>query len=140
MDARPADWVEPGDPADPKLATKRIVHLVVGLLAFAGAILAFYFLVFYGGLLFGIGLLFEVITELGQPAKGQDGSGSMLFLPALMVISGLCLAVGLLDIAFRTFMGKPYPSRSTVLRFCLISLTLAAATMVAVGLLHFSGR
>ncbi|MDG3006121.1 hypothetical protein [Paludisphaera mucosa] len=57
----------------------------------------------------------------------------MIMIPAIMVIAGLCLAFGLLDVTFRAVTRKPFPSVSTIVRFFLISLTLVVATMIAVG-------
>ncbi len=135
MSTKPADWVEPGDPVDPKLPANRTVVFIVGLLALAGAALAFYFLLVQGGLLLVIGFMFELLSLLEPQPGGQDGFGSMLMLPAIMVVSGLCLAFGLLDIAFRGIARKPFPSRSSFIRFCLISLTLVGSTALAVGIL-----
>ena len=132
MNAKPADRAESGDPVNPKPPANRTLAFVLGLLALVGAALALCFLLFEGGLLLAIGFLFEIISHLAPPARGPEVFDSMLILPAVMVVSGLCLAFGLLDIAFRAFTRKPFPSGSTLLRFCLISLTLIVATVTAV--------
>lgn len=134
MTNQPADWVEPGDPVEAKPATNRTLQLVIGLLAFAGAALAFYFLFFQGGVLLVIGMLFELISLVGAPAGGKgDGDGALLMLPAIMVVSGLFLAYGLLDIAIRAATGKPMPGGSAIVRFCLIALMIVVATAIAIG-------
>ncbi|MDG3006123.1 hypothetical protein [Paludisphaera mucosa] len=71
MNTQPTDWVVPGDSADPKPSPNRTIQLVVGLLAFAGAGLAFYFLLLQGGLLLGIGFLVEILSMIAPPAGGQ---------------------------------------------------------------------
>jgi hypothetical protein len=131
MNTQPEAWVEPNDPGEAKAPPHRITGPIVGLLALLGAVLAFYFLFFHGGLLLAIGFLFELIALLGPPQG--EGVGSLLMLPAAMVTSGLCLAFGLLDIAYRGLTRKPFPGWSTLLRFFLISLTLVVATMISVG-------
>jgi len=137
MNIQPAFHVESDDHAEPKPLFNKSAKFAVGLLALAGAALAFYFLIIQGGFLLAIGFLFEIISLIG-PSQDQDGVGSMLLLPAVMVVGGLCLAFGLLDLAFRGLSGKPLPSRGSVLRFCLISAVLIVATVIAVSMLTWS--
>ena len=134
MNTEPADRVEPGDPVASKLAGNRTLGFIVGLVALVGVVLAFY-LFFEGGILLAIGFVVELFSSLSPPAGGKDGSGSLLMLAATMVVSAVCIALGLLDIAFRGLARKPLPGRSSLIRFCLITLTLVGVTALAVGIL-----
>src|SRR3954447_15721418 len=134
MNTEPADRAEPGDPVAPKLLANRTLGFIVGLFALVGVVLAFY-LFFEGGILLAIGFVVEVFSSLSPPAGGKDGSGSLLMLAAIMVVSAVCLALGLLDLAFRGLARKPLPSRSSLIRFCLITLTLVGVTALAVGIM-----
>mgnify|MGYP006876308556 CR=1 FL=1 len=107
------------------------LRLAIGLVSFIGAVFAIYFLLIQGGVLLVIGVLVEVISRLGPP-EDQDAFGSILFLPAMMVVSGLCLGSGLVDLACRGLAGKPLTGKRSVLRLFLIALTLIFVTVIAV--------
>ncbi|WP_165252342.1 hypothetical protein [Paludisphaera soli] len=139
MNHRLEDAIEPGDLAAPASPTEvrssleAAARLAVGLLALAGAGLVFAFLLAPGWFVLTAGFLFEMLA-MKEP-RAIAGGVSLLMIAAMLIVLGLCLAFGLLVVAFRGITRSPFPGLWGSLRFVLITLTLVVATAVAVGLL-----
>jgi hypothetical protein len=139
MNDRPGDRAAIGALAGPEPSTGsesslvRTARVVVGLSALALAGLAFAFLLAHGWFVLTAGFLFEVLA-LMEPRAIQGGV-SLLMIAAMLIVLGLCLACGLLVVAFRGLTRRAFPGLRGYLGFVLITLALVAATAVAVGLL-----
>lgn len=123
---------DPIQAGGPRFLHSRGFRLAIGMSAFIGSVLAIYLVLIRGGVLLVICFFVAAFARLGPP-EDQEGLASLFLVPVTMVVSGLCLASGLLELAFRGLAGKPLTGKVSSLRFCLIPLGLVFATVIAVA-------
>jgi hypothetical protein len=130
MNTEHAGWGEPQE--NTKMHDRGMLKFALGAAALAGAALAFSFLIVQGGFFLAVAVLVELLSLIAPTGRDSGGLQPLAAYGSLMIVGGLCLAFGLLDLAFRAIMGESWPGRDSVLRFFLVSAVLLGATAAAV--------
>jgi hypothetical protein len=113
----------------PVLAARR--RWLPGLLYFAGAVLAAYFLVIQWGILLVAVKVAKAIASLSRPDMVRIDDDSQVTVTAAVVIAtGICLTLGLLALTVRSLSGKPYPDRNSITLFLVLSVGLVGAALL----------
>jgi hypothetical protein len=129
MSANPAGRNRRQDVSVPTPPARGRSRWLSGLLSLAGALLAAYFLVFQGVVILYAGMAARAISNLSRPDLVRvEGTGAMIAAGAVMLVSGVCLFVGLLVLGLRGLSGRPHPRRHNVLLFVLVSAGLIGLT------------